>query len=52
MRMTPQSQLIFDKSVYDLCPYKERMFCDKKTKRKLMFILQLADNPKYAEIYR
>jgi len=37
--MTPRSQLIFDKLVYDLCPCKERLFSYKQTKEKLMFVL-------------
>jgi hypothetical protein len=41
MRMMPQNQLIFDKSVFDLCPCKKRLFCHNQTKWKLMFILQI-----------
>ena len=33
--MMPQSQLIFDKSVYDLYPYKEKLFYHKQAKAKL-----------------
>jgi hypothetical protein len=39
MQMTSQSQLIFDKLVYDICPCKEKLFCHNQTKEKLMFIL-------------
>ena len=42
MRMTPQSQLIFDMLVYNLFPYQEMWFFHKQIKGKLMFILQLA----------
>jgi len=42
MQMISQNQLIFDKSVYDICPYKEMLFFHKQTKKKLMFILKLA----------
>jgi hypothetical protein len=41
MWITSQSQLIFDKSVYDLCLCKEMLFFHKQTKEKLMFIIQL-----------
>ena len=36
MPIKPRSQLIFDKSIYDLCPYKKKLFCHKK----FTFILQ------------
>jgi len=29
MRMTPRIQLIFDKTVYDFYPGKEKLFCHK-----------------------
>jgi hypothetical protein len=33
----PRSQLIFYKSMYDLCPYKKRLFCHKQTKGRHVY---------------
>jgi len=41
MQVTPHSQLIFDKSMYDLFSYKERLFCNKHTKENSHFFSNL-----------
>jgi len=35
--MMPQSQLIFDKLVYDFCPFQEMLFCHKQKEKSCLF---------------
>jgi hypothetical protein len=37
IRMMPQSQLIFDKLVYDFCPFQEMLFCHKQKEKSCLF---------------
>jgi hypothetical protein len=40
-KITLWNQLIFDKSVYDICICKERLFCYKQIKEKVMLFFNL-----------